>query len=126
MKFSYDDRDYVLDPDELTGAEAEMIEDAGGTQWETFGEWISRLYRGGWRPLKVALWVMMRRENPRLDYEELANVKIADVQIDLTDEDVAEGNDSSEPATEPAATALADSPTDSDLPKPDTEASPSN
>jgi hypothetical protein len=88
MKFSYDDRDYVLDPDELTGAEAEMIEDAGGTQWETFGEWISRLYRGGWRPLKVALWVMMRRENPRLDYEELANVKIADVQIDLTEEDV--------------------------------------
>jgi hypothetical protein len=126
MKFSYDDRDYVLDPDELTGAEAEMIEDAGGTQWETFGEWISRLYRGGWRPLKVALWVMMRRENPRLDYEELANVKIADVQIDLTDEDVAEGNDSSEPATEPAATALAASPTDSDSPKPDTEASPSN
>jgi hypothetical protein len=122
MKFSYDDRDYVLDPDELTGAEAEMIEDAGGTQWETFGEWISRLYRGGWRPLKVALWVMMRRENPRLDYEELANVKIADVQIDLTEDEATEGKDEpGEGTTEPA-----DSPTDSDSPKPDTEASPSN
>jgi hypothetical protein len=118
MKFSYDDRDYVLDPDELTGAEAEMIEDAGGTQWETFGEWISRLYRGGWRPLKVALWVMMRRENPKLDYEELANVKIADVQIDLTEDEATEGKDEpGEATTEPA-----DSPTDSDSPKPDTEA----
>lgn len=126
MKFSYDGRDYDLKPDELSGVEAELIEDAGGTQWETFGEWVSRLYRGGWRPLKVALWIMMRRENPKLGYEELASIKLSEIQIDLTDEDVAEGNDSSEPATEPADTALADSPTDSDSPKPDTEASPSN
>lgn len=123
MKIIYNGETYELRPDELTGLEAEAIEDAGGTQWQTFGEWVDRFYRGGWRPLKVALWVLLRRTKPELGFEELANLKVSDVELDLSeDAEAIEGKgESAEADTEPA-----DSPTDSDLPKPDTEASPSN
>jgi hypothetical protein len=122
MKFSYDSRDFDFQPDSVDGPEAELIEDAGGTQWETFGEWANRLYRGGWRPLKVALWIMLRRENPTLNFDDLAKVGPGEVFLDLTDDEATEGKDEpGEATTEPG-----DSPTDSDSLKPDTEASPSN
>lgn len=118
MKIKYNGQSYDFEPDSLTGIEAEAIEDAGGTQWQTFAEWIDRFYRGGWRPVKVALWIMLRRNKPELGYEELAGLKVSDVELDLSESEATEGKDEpGEATTEPAA-----SPTDSNSPKPDTEA----
>lgn len=80
--------------DDLLGAEAELIEDVGGTQWDTYGEWLDRLTRGGWRPMKAFVWVLLRRANPTLLFEDLADLSTAEVLF-AEDEDDEEGKDES-------------------------------
>lgn len=115
-------RTYEFDTETLSGLEAELVEDAGGQKWETYGEWVDQFFRGGWRAAKVALWVCIRRDNEKFGYEELANLAPSDVGVDFTTADEDAGKDSEgEDTTEPD-----DSPTDSASPTPDLEPSPSN
>lgn len=57
--------------DELTALEAELIEDAGGKQWDAFMGWALQLTNGSFRALRVLLWVLLRRETPKLELAEL-------------------------------------------------------
>ncbi len=60
-----------FDVDDLTSDEADRIEQAGGTQWDTYGGWIDQFNSAGWRAWRVALWVCLRREGrPDLAFEE--------------------------------------------------------
>lgn len=64
-------QEFTWEPDDFTAAEAETIEEAGGVQWATFGEWANRIDSGGFRAWRVALWVLMRRSNPELDLNQV-------------------------------------------------------
>lgn len=118
MKITYEGRTHKFDPEEITGLEAEVIEDAGGSRWDTLAEWYDLLSRGGWRAAKAALWVVLMRDNPDLGYEELANVAPKDLTFESDDEP---GKETGEATTEPA-----DSATDSPLPEQDSDPSTSN
>ena len=98
--------------DDLLGTEAELIEDAGGSQWDTYGEWLDRLSRGGWRPMKALVWVLLRRSNPSLLFEDLADLSTAEVLFDEDEGDEEGKDESGEAVTEPAAApTTAESPT---------------
>lgn len=112
---------FDLTLDDLKGAESELIEDAGGTQWETFGEWFSRLERDGYRARKVLAWVLLRKANPDLGFEELVGFKFSDLTFGVSDEDADAGKD---PAGD--GTGSDGSPTGSESPTPDSGPSMSN
>lgn len=113
-------RSFVLTDiqEDLEGPECELIEEAGGTQWDTFGGWYDLLTRDGYRATKVLIWALLRRSNPELGFEELVRFKMADFTIEASDAEVAEGKDGSgEAVSEPAV-----EPTSSESPTPDSEA----
>lgn len=88
---------------DLEGPEYELIEGAGGEQWDTFAGWFDLLERGGYRAAKVLVWALLRRAKPDLGFEELVRFKPTDVTVVASDDEVAEGKDESgEAATEPA------------------------
>lgn len=87
----------------LEGPECELIEDAGSSQWDTFGEWFELLSRDGYRAHKVLLWALLCRENPDLGLEELVRFKMSDITVLATVDEVEEGKDESgEAVSEPA------------------------
>lgn len=102
--------------DDLEGPECELIEDAGGSQWDTFGGWFDLLSRDGYRATKALVWVLLRRLNPDLGFEELIRFKMADVSI--SDDEVEEGKGESDEAV----SVPVDEPTSSASPTPDSEA----
>jgi hypothetical protein len=88
---------------DLEGPECELIEEAGGTQWDTFGGWYDLLGREGYRAAKAFTWVMLRRANPELGFEELVRFKMSDATFVAADDEVEEGKDESgEAASVPA------------------------
>ena len=92
MKITYapkdgDEQSFHLDSDDLSADEAETIEGAGAEQWDTFGVWVNQINRGGFRAARVALWVLLRRTNPALAFEEF-QPRVSEVR--LAADDVAE------------------------------------
>lgn len=59
-------------PAKLGSAESELAENNGGPAWDTFEEWGAKFLRGHQRARRVALWLCMRRTNPKLKLEELS------------------------------------------------------
>lgn len=100
---------------DLEGPEYELIEGAGGEQWDTFGGWFDQLSREGYRAAKALIWVLLRRENPSLGFEELARFKPSDVVIAASVDEVDEGKDESGPDD----SVTGDAPTSSESPTPD-------
>ena len=104
--------------DDLEGSDCELIEEAGGNQWDTLGEWFDLLGRDGYRAHKVLVWALLRRDNPSLDLNDLGRFKMKDVSFVATDEEVEEGKDESdEAASEPVG-----APTSSESPTQDSAA----
>ena len=66
-----DEQRFDWEPDEFGSREAELIEEAGGTQWKTFGEWANLIDGGGFRAWRVVLWVLLMRQNPALGLNEV-------------------------------------------------------
>jgi hypothetical protein len=64
-------REFTFTPDDLGPMEAEAVEEAGGVQWRTYGQWIQLLMDGGARAWRVVLWVLLRRTDPKLDLNEV-------------------------------------------------------
>lgn len=81
--------------DDLEGGDCELIEEAGGNQWDTLGEWFDLLGRDGYRAHKVLIWALLRRDNPSLDLDDLGRFKMKDVSFEATDDEVEEGKDES-------------------------------
>lgn len=107
-------REWEFDPTKLMSVEAEAIEEVGGTQWDTYGAFLDKLNRGGAKAWRAALWIMLRRENPTLQFSHL--VIRANEMIFIDDEEAPEvGKD------EPS-----DTPTDSPSLEQGSEPSPNN
>lgn len=107
-------QEFDFDPTGLMSVDAEAIEEAGGNQWETYGEFIDKLQRGSQRAWRAALWIMLRQQNPTLQFVHLV-VKVNEIiwieDDDEEDEPGKEGpvdNDTDSPSVQP------DSPPDSE------------
>lgn len=70
-------REWEFKPSKLLNAEAEAIEDRTGWTFEEFGD---ALMRGSTKARHALLWVMLKRENHRLKYDD---VQFAMDEVDL-------------------------------------------
>ena len=86
---------YMKDPSDLRGLEPEIVEEAGGAQWGTWLEWTNLLSRGGYRALRVLLWVFMMRTYPTLELQQV-QPKLSELQFDFGDDQVEPGKDETE------------------------------
>lgn len=64
-------RDYELRPGKLLSPEVEAIEEVGGSVWDTYDEWGEKFMKGNRRAYRAGLWIMLKRENPTLRFNEV-------------------------------------------------------
>jgi hypothetical protein len=74
-------REYAWNPGKLLSPEAEAIEDVGGRTWESFPEFGAKFMKNNAKALRAALWIMQKRENPRLKF---SDVVVAIDELDFT------------------------------------------
>jgi hypothetical protein len=92
MQFTYtpdgSDEPQVWDfsPDKLMSPEAEAIERQTGF---TFAEWQDKVLSGSVTAIHGLLWVMLKRENPTLKYDQVV-FAMGEVGLDFTAEERAE------------------------------------
>lgn len=86
---------WPYEPDDLPYAEAELIEDALDC---TFAVFKVAALKGGARAKRALLWVLLRRENPKLRFSDVQPKRVGEVVVEY---DVAE-------IEQMRATALAD------------------
>lgn len=106
-------QDWVINLITMPSFEAELLEAMGGPAWGTYEEFGNLLSRGSVRALRALLWMMLRRANPRLDFDD-----VIFRHHELWTEDIEApelGKDNSD-----------DSDTDSPSPQPDSEPSQNN
>ena len=82
-------REYRFVPAEVTWAEREAVEDVGGSQWDTWEQFAYRFMAGGMKARRVALWLMLRRESPRLQLHEVAVAEGSDLLAVYDDDEAA-------------------------------------
>lgn len=90
---------FDFDPIRLISIDAEAIEEVGGPQWDTYGEFIDKLQRGSQKAWRAALWIMLRQQNPTLQFTHLV-VKVNEIiWIDDEEEDEPGKDEPDEPDT---------------------------
>ena len=77
-------REFQWNPGKLLSPEAEAIEDVGGRTWDSFQEFGAKFMKNNIKALRAALWIMLKRENPRLKFDD---VTVAVDEIDFTFDD---------------------------------------
>lgn len=65
-------QEYEFIPGKLLSPESEAIEEVGGYAWDSFEEFGVKFFKGNVRARRAALWIMMKRHNPRLKFEQLS------------------------------------------------------
>lgn len=61
-------REWTFRPLDLESREAELVEDTTGL---TYAQWAARFYSGSIRARRVALWLLLRREQPALALDDV-------------------------------------------------------
>lgn len=80
---------WKFDPTKLMSPEAEAIERLCGM---TFGEWVDAVGRTSITALHGLLYVMLKREQPTLTYDQV-QFCLDDIDLELEDDDVLTGAD---------------------------------
>lgn len=78
---------FTIRPGRLLSVEAEALEDVGGTAWSSIEEWRLKFQQGNFKARRAALWIMLRREQPRLRFPEVA-VYVDELDIDFEPEEL--------------------------------------
>jgi hypothetical protein len=78
-----DVQEFEFLPAKLLSPEAEAIEAVGGAAWDTFEQFGEKFLRGSIRAYRAALWVMLKRQNPKLRFQDLT-FKIGEVTVNYT------------------------------------------
>jgi hypothetical protein len=133
-------QEFEYRPRELMSFDSEAIEDVGGPTWGTYEEFGDKLIAGNLKARRALLWIMLRRQNPRLRFPDLViradEVRIASDADDLRaylEQDSITAEQRAEAEAElaeltgepvpPGKDELGDSATDSPSPEPDSELS---
>jgi hypothetical protein len=78
---------FTFRPGRLLSVEAEAIEDVGGNTWASFEEFRQKFLSGNFKARRAALWIMLKRQNPRLRFPEVA-VYVDELDIDFEPEEL--------------------------------------
>lgn len=100
-----EEREFSFKPEEMLSIDAEAIEDVGGETWGNFREFCEALTEWKLKAKRAALWIMLRREKPRLRFVELV-VGINEIVLQWDDDEIArfqERADESDDSDEKAA-----------------------
>jgi hypothetical protein len=141
-------QEFTFRPGELMSPEAEALEECGGAAWATFEEYGEKFMAGSLKARRAALWILLRRSDPKLrfsdlvvrvdelnvryDEDELSRIKeTIEADDTLTDAERAEAlaavlevsESLNPPSVEPGKEVPGDGPTDLPSPQPDTEPS---
>ena len=134
-------REFVFRPADLLSPDAELLEESGGSSWDTFEEYGRKFLAGSIRARRAALWLCLRRDNPRMrlsdliiradeldvawEDEELANIRDAlTADPDLSDEERDAALAEFEAGGSAGAPGLAEAPVGKDEPAATDTASP--
>lgn len=79
-------REWEFTPRRLLTPEAEAIENVGGSVWDNFDEFARLFNAGNRRALRAALWIMLRREDPKIEFDSL-NVGAYDIKVSFGDDE---------------------------------------
>ena len=91
---------FDFDVDKLRSIEAEDLEEAGGASWDTLMGWLDKFRRGSWKAWRAALWIMMRRQNPTLNFDDVA-VDVGELEMETDDDAPGDAVGKDEPADTP-------------------------
>ena len=96
---------WEFDADDLDNLEAESIELVGGTQWDAFGQWFYLVTRGNTRAVRALLWMLLRRQDPLLDFNEVrfrtSEIALEDVESEPVGKDESDDTDTDSPSAPP-------------------------
>ena len=68
---SVEPKSWEFDPDDADNLEAELIEVVGGDAWDSYLQWLNLMGRGNMRATRALLWILQRRTDPDLDFNEI-------------------------------------------------------
>jgi hypothetical protein len=74
---------------ELLSPESEALEGCARDSWQTFDEFTDLVDQGNLKARRALLWILLRRENPRLRFSDLV-VKVGETDMDYDDGQVAD------------------------------------
>jgi hypothetical protein len=106
--------EFRFDVDNPTNLDAEALESAGGDVWDSYPGFLDKIGSGNIRARRAMLWVLLRRNDPKLRFSDLV-FNLDEFSIDDIEDDEPVGKDSD-----------ADDSTDSPSPQPDSEPSPNS
>jgi hypothetical protein len=96
-------QEFVFNPFELLSIEAELVEELG--PWDSYDEFLLRLRKGNVRAKRALLWIMLKRQNPRLRFPELV-VKVNELDLQPDQDEIRAALDSGNLTDEERADAL--------------------
>lgn len=76
------EREWTFSPLDLESHESEAIELVGGPWWETYDQFGRLFMKGSTRAHRAMVWVMLRREDPRLQFDEVS-IRAGSVSCDF-------------------------------------------
>jgi hypothetical protein len=82
-------QEFIFKPGRILSVEAELIEDVGGNAWDTYDQFVMRFSQGHFKAMRAALWILMKRDNPRLRFTDLA-VYTDELDAGYDDEELAD------------------------------------
>jgi hypothetical protein len=106
--------EFRFDVDNPTNLDAEALESAGGDVWDSYPGFLDKIGSGNIRARRAMLWVLLRRNDPKLRFSDLV-FNLDEFSIDDIEDDEPVGKDEPD-----------DDSTDSPSPQPDSEPSPSS
>lgn len=81
-------REFDFVPGDLESSDSEAVEAVGGAAWGTYEEFGALFFRGSQKAMRAALWVCLRREQPRLKFTDLSlRVNQIDVEYSAAERD---------------------------------------
>lgn len=83
---------WEFDPEDADNLEAEAIELVGDETWDSYAQWLFLMGRGNMRAIRALLWILLRRTNPDLDFNEV-RFRTSDIAVESLDEPEPGGKD---------------------------------
>lgn len=78
---------YTFKPLDTLSFDAERIEAVGGDVWDNYDDFILALSKGKMRALRAALWICLRKDNPKMTFPELV-VGVREITFGPDDEEL--------------------------------------
>ena len=81
-------QEFTFRPGELMSPEAEALEGAPGRSWSTFEEYGELFMSGSLKARRAALWILLRRDDPKLRFTDLV-IRVKELSVRYDEDELA-------------------------------------